>query len=100
MGKVIVRPYTTQVAADLGLGTKRLSTLADHRNELRRIYEALACGKLHPDVASKLAWMVNQMRVAKRDEVTTEIMEKGGIAGAPFAGMVLVGPREQDDGGS
>ncbi len=83
---------------DACLGTKQLGTLASYRHELHAIYKAVAAGELAPELGTKLSWMIGQMRVAKRDEISMEIMEKGGIAGVPFAGIVLIGPGGNEDG--
>ncbi len=84
--------------ADLGIGTKQLGTLASYRHELHAIHRAVSRGELSPELATKLTWMVSQMRIAKREEVQMELMEKGGIAGAPFTGIVLIGPGGNEDG--
>lgn len=85
--------------ADLGIGTKQLGTRASYRHELHAIYQAVARGELQPAIGTKLSWMVGQMRVAKRDEISMELMEKGGISGVPFAGIVLIGPGAGENDG-
>ena len=84
--------------ADLGIGTKQLGTLASYRHELHAIYKAVAEGKMDPATGRGLTWMVGQMRVAKREEEQLALMEKGGISGVPFAGIVLIGPGGNEDG--
>ncbi len=101
-GKSLVEKGGKHVAplrpSDLNIGVKQLGTLASYRHELHAIYKAVAEGTLQPEMGTKLAWMVGQMRVAKRDELTVEVMEKGGISGVPFAGIVLIGPGSDKDG--
>ncbi len=76
-----------------------MGTLVSYRHELHAIHKAVANGQLQPEIGTKLSWMVGQMRVAKREEIAMDLMEKGGISGVPFAGVVLIGPRgEENDG--
>ena len=101
-GKSLTKRGNSEVVpltpADLGIGTKQLGTLASYRHELQAIYQAVARGELQPEIGTKLSWMVGQMRVAKRDEIAMDLMEKGGISGVPFVGITLIGPGGDKDG--
>ncbi|MDJ0950943.1 MAG: hypothetical protein QNJ94_18685 [Alphaproteobacteria bacterium] len=80
----------------LKLGRRTFRHLADYRLEMQEIYRRYCQGELDAATASRLSWMVDNLRRARKDEQLMEVAQKGGIAGVPFVGIQFVGPDDAD----
>ena len=69
-----------------------LGSLRSIRWEMRRIYEAVIHGKLPLTAGTKLFYMLEKVAKSKSEEEKLAILEKGGIAGAPFVGLMIEPP--------
>ncbi len=72
----------------------RLGTQKEIRWEMRRVYEATIRGHLPLTAATKLIYMLEKIARSKSDEEKIEVLRRGGIAGAPFIGLILEGPKQ------
>lgn len=72
----------------------RLGTGEEIRWEMKRIYRATVEGKLPLSAATKLLYMLDKIAKSRSEDEKLKILERGGIAGAPFVGLMLAGPRE------
>ncbi len=72
----------------------RLGTQKEIRWEMRRIYEATIRAQLPLTAATKLIYMLEKIARSKSDEEKLKVLERGGIAGAPFIGLIIQGPRQ------
>ena len=70
----------------------RLGTQKEIRWEMRRVYEATIRAQLPLTAATKLIYMLEKIARSKSDEEKLKVLERGGIAGAPFIGLILEGP--------
>ncbi len=72
----------------------RLGTQKEIRWEMRRIYELCINGKMPLTAATKLIYMLEKIARSKSDEEKLKVLERGGIAGVPFIGLIIEGPRQ------
>ncbi len=98
-----VRALETLTPAEIGVLTVdfppphkslRLGTQKEIRWEMRRVYEACIRGQLPLTAATKLIYMLEKMARLKSDEEKLKVLERGGIVGAPFVGLIIEGPRQ------
>lgn len=74
------------------LKTLRLGTATQIRTEMRRVYLGAIDGTLPLGGAVKLVFILAQIAKSQSEEEKLRILERGGIAGAPFVGLTISGP--------
>lgn len=75
-------------------GNLLLSKPKEIRREMRRVYEAAIRGRIPLTAATKLFYMLEKVSRSRSEEDKLAILERGGIGGAPFIGLILEGPRQ------
>lgn len=78
-------------------GRLRLGTQTQIRWEMRRVYQAAIEGRLPLTACTKLFYMLEKISRSETDEQKLWILERGGIAGAPFVGLIIEGPASGKD---
>ncbi len=74
------------------LKSLRLGTATQIRTEMRRVYLGAIDGALPLGAATKLVFILAQIAKSQSEEEKLRILERGGIAGAPFVGLTISGP--------
>ncbi len=70
----------------------RLGTGLEIRREMRRVYKGVIDGKLPLAAGTKLVYILDKIAKSASEDEKLDILRKGGIAGAPFVGLMIVPP--------
>ena len=73
-------------------GPLRLGTGEQIRGEMKRVYRAVVGGDLPLSAGTKLLFMLDKIAKSKSEDEKLKILERGGMGGAPFVGLMLTGP--------
>lgn len=79
------------IAFPTPLKSLRLGTATQIRTEMRRVYLGAIDGVLPLGVAVKLVFILAQIAKSQSEEEKLRVLERGGIAGAPFVGLTISG---------
>ena len=70
----------------------RINDQPSIRGEMIRVYDMVTTGELPLAAGMKLVYILDKISKSRFEEDKLEILKRGGIAGAPFVGLTIVGP--------
>jgi len=70
----------------------RINDQASVRGEIIRVYDMVTSGELPLVAGMKLVYILDKISKSRFEEDRLEILKRGGISGAPFVGLTIVGP--------
>ncbi len=70
----------------------RINDQPSIRGEMIRIYDMVTKGELPLSAGMKLVYILDKISKSRFEEDKLEILKRGGITGAPFVGLTIVGP--------
>ena len=100
-GMVASKPLTEDEIRLISVNFQRkkplnINTQKAIRGEMIKVYSMVTSGELPLSAGMKLVYILDKIRTSLTDEDKLRILERGGIQGEPFIGLIIEGPPERN----